>query len=65
MPGWDVRCVNLSNEEVPRGDTIAIVIKLPLAPGALMTLWNTDERFVNSYMTGFPGYYETGARLHR
>jgi propionyl-CoA synthetase len=60
MPGWDVRCVNLSNEEVPRGDTGAIVIKLPLAPGALMTLWNADERFVNSYMTGFPGYYETG-----
>ena len=60
MPGWDVRCVNLSNEEVPRGDTGAIVIKLPLAPGALMTLWKADERFVNSYMTGFPGYYETG-----
>jgi propionyl-CoA synthetase len=60
MPGWDVRCVNLSNEEVPRGDTGAIVIKLPLAPGALMTLWNADERFVNSYMTSFPGYYETG-----
>ena len=60
MPGWDVRCVNLSNEEVPRGDTGAIAIKLPLAPGALMTLWNADERFVNSYMTGFPGYYETG-----
>jgi propionyl-CoA synthetase len=60
MPGWDVRCVNLSNGEVPRGDTGAIVIKLPLAPGALMTLWNADERFVNSYMTGFPGYYETG-----
>src|SRR3954447_16683598 len=60
MPSWDVRCVNLSNEEVPRGDTGAIVIKLPLAPGALMTLWNADERFVNSYMTSFPGYYETG-----
>ena len=38
----------------------AIVIKLPLPPGALPTLWNDDERFVGSYMSAFPGYYLTG-----
>jgi propionyl-CoA synthetase len=36
------------------------VIKLPLPPGALPTLWNDDERFVASYMSAFPGYYLTG-----
>ena len=38
----------------------AIVIKLPLPPGALPTLWNDDDRFVASYMSAFPGYYLTG-----
>ena len=36
------------------------MIKLPLPPGALPTLWNDDERFVASYMSAFPGYYLTG-----
>ena len=37
----------------------AIAIKLPLPPGTLPTLWNADDRFVSSYMTAFPGYYDT------
>jgi propionyl-CoA synthetase len=60
LPGWDVRCVDVSNQEVKRGAIGAIVIKLPLPPGALLTLWNADERFVKSYMTDYPGYYQTG-----
>jgi propionyl-CoA synthetase len=60
LPGWDVRCVDISNQEVKRGDIGAIVIKLPLPPGALTTLWNADERFLKSYMTDYPGYYQTG-----
>jgi propionyl-CoA synthetase len=38
----------------------AIAIKLPLPPGTLPTLWNAEARFRKSYMTTFPGYYETG-----
>jgi propionyl-CoA synthetase len=60
LPGWDVRCVDVSNQEVKRGEIGAIVIKLPLPPGALTTLWNADDRFVKSYMTDYPGYYQTG-----
>ncbi|HEV7369368.1 propionyl-CoA synthetase [Arenibaculum sp.] len=60
LPGWDVRCVDPSNREVPAGDIGAIVIRLPLPPGALRTLWNADERFVRSYLTDYPGYYQTG-----
>jgi propionyl-CoA synthetase len=37
-----------------------VVIRLPLPPGTLPTLWNADERFRRSYLTTFPGYYETG-----
>ncbi len=36
-----------------------IAIKLPLPPGCLPTLWNADERFRDSYLTDFPGYYKT------
>ena len=59
LPGYDVRVVDDECHEVPRGTEGNIVCKLPLPPGTLTTLWRNDERFVKSYMTKFPGYYET------
>jgi propionyl-CoA synthetase len=46
--------------EVKRGEIGAIALKLPLPPGSLPTLWNNDERYVSSYLSAFPGYYQTG-----
>ena len=37
----------------------SIVIKLPLPPGCLPTLWQQDERMRDSYLIEFPGYYKT------
>lgn len=59
LPGYDVRVVDDEGVELPRGTEGNIVCKLPLPPGTLTTLWRNDERFVKSYMTKFPGYYET------
>ena len=59
VPGWDVRVVDEATNELPSGTTGALVVKLPMPPGSLPTLWNDDERFVSSYMTEFPGYYKT------
>jgi propionyl-CoA synthetase len=59
MPGWDVRVLDDDGEAVPRGTEGNIVVKLPLPPGTLVTLWRNEERFISSYMTKFPGYYET------
>jgi propionyl-CoA synthetase len=59
VPGMDVRVVDLQNREVKHGDIGALVIKLPLPPGTFPTLWNGDERFVESYLSQFPGYYKT------
>lgn len=59
MPGWDVRVVDDAGEIVPKGTEGNIVVKLPLPPGTLTTLWRNEERFLKSYMTKFPGYYET------
>ena len=60
VPGWDVQVLNEQNKQVPPGEIGAISIKLPLPPGALPTLWQNDERFVESYLSAYPGFYETG-----
>jgi propionyl-CoA synthetase len=59
VPGWDVQVVDESSRPVPRGKTGALVVKLPLPPGTLPTLWQDDDRFIRSYLTEFPGYYKT------
>ena len=60
MPGYDVQVLDEGGHPVPPGTLGAIAIKLPLPPGTLPTLWNAEERFRKSYLTTFPGYYETG-----
>ena len=59
VPGWDVRVVDAECNEVPRGDIGAIVVRLPLPPGTLPTLWNADDRYVEAYLSEFPGHYKT------
>ncbi|MBZ4688914.1 MAG: AMP-dependent synthetase and ligase [Cereibacter sp.] len=60
MPGYDIRVLDEGGHQMAPGELGAIAIKLPLPPGTLPTLWNAAERFVKSYLTHFPGYYETG-----
>ena len=36
-----------------------IVVKLPLPPGTFPTLWNADNRYKETYMTNYEGYYQT------
>ena len=64
LPGWDVRVVDESGAEVPAGETGAIVCRLPLPPGALPTLWQADERFRETYLSDFDGFYTTGDAGH-
>ncbi len=59
VPGWDVQVVNPENEQVKAGEIGALVVKLPLPPGSLPTLWNNDEGYIKSYLEEFPGYYKT------
>ena len=60
VPGYDVRILNEQGDEVPVGDIGAIVLKLPLPPGCLPTLWKNDDGYQNAYLTQYPGYYLTG-----
>ena len=60
MPGYDIQALDEGGHPLPAGQLGAIVVKLPLPPGTLPTLWNAPERFQKSYLDHFPGYYETG-----
>ena len=60
MPGFDIKVLDRTGQELPPGKLGSIVIKLPLPPGTLPTLWNAPERFKSSYLNKYAGYYETG-----
>ena len=59
MPGYDVRVVDEASRELAANTMGSIVIKLPLPPASLPTLWHADDRFRESYLDEFPGYYKT------
>jgi propionyl-CoA synthetase len=61
VPGYDVRVVDpATGADVPPGTTGEIVVRLPLPPGCLPTLWGDDQRFIDSYLVRYPGAYVTG-----
>jgi propionyl-CoA synthetase len=59
MPGYDVRIVDEGCRELAPNRMGSIVVKLPLPPACLPTLWQHDERMRESYLAEFPGYYKT------
>jgi propionyl-CoA synthetase len=63
VPGWDIRVLDAEAEgearEMKAGEIGALAVRLPLPPGALPTLWQADDHFVQTYMSAFPGFYQT------
>jgi propionyl-CoA synthetase len=59
MPGYEIDILDEAKQPVPAGKMGAVAIKLPLPPSCLPTLWQQDERFRESYLDEFPGYYKT------
>jgi propionyl-CoA synthetase len=60
VPGYDIRVLDDHAAELPGGTTGNIVIRLPLPPGCLMTLWKNDRDYIRTYLSEYPGYYLTG-----
>ncbi|MEX0385964.1 propionyl-CoA synthetase [Spiribacter onubensis] len=60
MPGYDVRVLDEEGEEMPRGELGNIVIRLPMPPGTMLTLWGNRERHRDGYLMRYPGHYLTG-----
>jgi propionyl-CoA synthetase len=65
VPGYDVRVLADGGAEAAPGQIGSVVVKLPLPPGCLPTLWNNDAGFEKSYMSAFPGHYLTGDAGYR
>jgi propionyl-CoA synthetase len=64
VPGYDVRVLDDDGNELGAGETGHIVIKLPLPPGCLSTLWENDAGFERTYFERFPGFYQTSDAGH-
>jgi len=65
MPGYDIQVVDDGGHPVEAGKLGNIVVKLPLPPSCLPTLWHADDRFRASYLDEFPGYYKTSDAGYR
>ncbi len=63
--GYDVQVLDSMGKPVPNGDVGSLVIKLPLPPGSLLTLWNADQLYKDAYLSHFEGYYLTGDAGYR
>ena len=59
VPGYHVQILDGDGNQLQNGEEGAVVIKLPLPPGCLPTLWQDDKRYLD-YVTERPGYYVTG-----
>jgi propionyl-CoA synthetase len=59
VPGYDVQILDEDNQPVAANKIGSIVVKLPLPPGCLPTLWQNTERYIESYLRASPGYYTT------
>ncbi|MFH0788038.1 MAG: propionyl-CoA synthetase [Pseudomonadota bacterium] len=65
MPGYNIKILDPNTgQELGPNQNGMIVVKLPLPPSNLPTLWQDDQRFLESYMNPFPGYYLTGDGGH-
>lgn len=60
MPGYEVHILASDGSVVADHEQGAVAIKLPLPPGCLTTIWGSHERFQQSYLQEFPGYYSSG-----
>lgn len=60
VPGYEVDVVDELGVKVAPNVSGNVVIKLPLPPGTLTTLWQNNKRYQDSYLSMYSGYYLTG-----
>ena len=59
-PGFDVQILDMDGNQCEANESGAVVIKLPLPPGCLPSIWQNDERYASGYLSQYDGYYLTG-----
>lgn len=58
-PGYDLQILDDNGNKLPRGEMGKMAIRLPMPPGCLLTLWEKDESYIDSYLSTHEGYYMT------
>jgi propionyl-CoA synthetase len=64
VPGYDVRVLDADGQQASPNVTGSIMIRTPLPPGTLTTVWGSDEQYLQTYLRPMPGYYLTGDGGH-
>ena len=60
IPGFDVRVVDEQGRELASPEQGNIAIKLPLPPGCLTSVWGDHQRYIDAYLSEYPGFYSSG-----
>ena len=60
VPTYEVQILDEEGAPMPAGEIGSVVIKLPMPPGTLTTLWKNDAGYISSYLDRYPGFYLTG-----
>jgi len=60
MPGFNLKVLDEQGNECKPNQLGNLVLKLPLPPSCLMSIWSDDTRYKKSYLSFYPGYYLTG-----
>ena len=64
VPGFDVRIFDEDGKQAPAGTEGLIMIRTPLPPGCMVSVWGDDDKFFDTYLSHTPGYYLTGDGGH-
>ena len=60
VPGFDVQILSPEGQRLDPGEEGDVVIRLPLPPGCLQTVWGNHQRYLDAYLREHPGFYHTG-----
>ncbi|MFZ1341740.1 propionyl-CoA synthetase [Thiothrix eikelboomii] len=59
-PGFNVQILDEAGQQLKNGEQGYIALKLPLPPACLATVWGNVDKFKESYLSTFEGYYASG-----
>ncbi|HSW13275.1 MAG TPA: propionyl-CoA synthetase [Solimonas sp.] len=60
VPGFELCALDADGKRLGADEIGNLVLKLPLPPGALSTMWNNEQGYRENYLDRYPGWYLTG-----
>jgi len=60
VPGFEICALDAEGRTLGADEIGNLVIKLPLPPGTLSTMWNNEQGYRDNYLARYPGWYLTG-----